>query len=97
VAYQVIIGRVAERDLLEIFNYIAGDNSDAARKFIGKLLEEAKSLATFPNRGGHYKERPGARFTVAGRYLIVYRVVEKSKQVRILQFWHSARERRHRN
>jgi toxin ParE1/3/4 len=93
VAYQVIIGRVAERDLLEIFNYIAGDNPDAARKFVGRLIEETKSLATFPNRGGHYKERPGARFTIVGQYLIIYRVIENTREVRILRFWHSARER----
>jgi plasmid stabilization system protein ParE len=94
VAYEVIIGRVAERDLLAIAQYVARDNPAAANKLIGKLILEAKSLVNFPNRGGHYKDRPGARFTVVGNYLVVYRVVESSKEVRVLRFWHAARERR---
>jgi plasmid stabilization system protein ParE len=94
VAYQVIIGRVAERDLVSIAQHIARDNPDAAEEFIRKLLAEARSLTTFPHRGGHFKERPGTRFTTLGNYLIVYRVVEDAKEVRILRFWHAARERR---
>jgi addiction module RelE/StbE family toxin len=93
VAYQVIIGRVAERDLIAIARYIARRNPPAAEKLIGKLIQEARSLANFPNRGGHYKDRPGARFTVVGNYLVIYRVMEDSNEVRILRFWHAARDR----
>jgi plasmid stabilization system protein ParE len=93
VAYQVSIGPVAERDLISIARHIARDNSAAAEQIIAKLLKESRSLANFPNRGGHYKDRPGARFTVVGQYLVVYRVIENTKEVRILRYWHSARER----
>jgi toxin ParE1/3/4 len=93
VAYQVIVGPVAERDLISIARYIARDNPSAAEKLISRLMQETRSLANFPNRGGHYKDRPGARFTVVGRYLVIYRVIESSKEVRILRYWHSARER----
>ena len=50
----------------------------------------------FPERGGHLKERPGARSSVVGPYLIVYRVDQAAKTVRVLRFWHGARERRRR-
>jgi len=93
VAYQVIVGPVAERDLISIARHIARDNPAAAEKLVGRLLQEARSLTNFPNRGGPYKDRPGARFTVVGAYLVVYRVVEDRKEVRILRFWHASRER----
>ena len=47
----------------------------------------------FPDRGGQLKERPGARFSVVGSYLIVYRFDQATETVRILRFWHGARER----
>jgi len=95
VAYQVIIGRIAQKDLAKIHDYIAHKNPEAARSFSERLLKEAKSLKTFPNRGGHLEGRPGVRFTVVKQYLIIYRVVEAKSEVRILSFWHAARERRH--
>jgi addiction module RelE/StbE family toxin len=95
VAYQVIIGRLAERDLTAIRAFIARDNPEAAQSFTEKLVQEAKSLKIFPNRGGYLDGRPGVRFVVLAPYLIIYRVVEAKGEVRILSFWHSARERRH--
>jgi plasmid stabilization system protein ParE len=92
VGYQVIIGRPALQDLAQIHNFIARDNRIAAQSFTGKLLKESKSLATFPQRGGHFEQKNGARFIVMGPYLIIYRVVETKKEVRILRFWHAARE-----
>ena len=87
--------RIAQRDLIKIHDYIAVDNPEAARFFTEKLVAEAKSLTTFPNRGGYLEGRPGVRFTVFKNYLIIYRVVEAKSEVRILSFWHAARERHH--
>jgi addiction module RelE/StbE family toxin len=94
VAYQVIIGRIAQQDLAKIHDYIAQSNPGAARAFTEKLVREAESLRIFPHRGGHLEGRSGARFTVVKPYLIIYRVVEAKGEVRVLSFWHSARERR---
>ncbi len=95
--YQVIIGRAAEQDLISIARYVARDNPEAAERLVSKLLGEARSLETFPYRGGHFKERPGTRFTTVGNYLVVFRVLESAREVRILRFWHAARERRRTN
>lgn len=94
-AWKVIFGRVARRDLEGIREFIARDDPAAAISFCGKLLDHAKGLRLFPERGGHLKERPGARFSVFGSYLIVYRLDQVAETVRILRFWHGARERRH--
>jgi plasmid stabilization system protein ParE len=94
VAWKVIIGRVALRDLHRIGDFIARDDPTAAVSFCQKLLDRAEALREFPERGGHLSERPGARFSVVGSYLIVYRVDQVAEAVRILRFWHGARERR---
>ena len=94
-AWKVIIGHVALRDLEGIRDFIARDDPAAAVSFGAKLLSHAEGLRMFPDRGGHLKERPGARFSVVGSYLIVYRVDQAAETVRVLRFWHGARERRH--
>lgn len=91
--YEVIITRSALSDLEQIRAYIARDNPVAAQKFCLKLLDEAESLRIFPERGGFIAERPGARFVMVYPYLVVYRIAEESRTVRVLRFWHGARER----
>jgi len=50
--YQVQITREAERDLLDIGLYIAGnDSSERACKLIDDLERECLTLATYPGRG----------------------------------------------
>lgn len=61
-AWQVIIGRVALRDLERIRDFIARDNPAAAVSFCQKLLDRAEALREFPERGGHLKERPRCTF-----------------------------------
>ena len=89
--YEVIITRSALRDLEQIRTYIARDNLSAAETFGQKLLDGAESLRTFPERGGLVLQRPGARFVVVHSYLIIYRIMEQSRTVRVLRYWHGAR------
>jgi toxin ParE1/3/4 len=93
VEYQVVIGRLALRDMAKIREYIAKDNPAAASAFAERLLEEAESLRKFPERGGFIAERPGARFVIVHPYLVIYRIIAESGVVRVLRFWHGARER----
>lgn len=90
--YEVVVARSALRDLEQIRAYIARDNPPVAEAFILKLLDEAESLRTFPERGGFIARRPGARFVMVHPYLIVYRVAENPHTVKVLRFWHGARE-----
>ena len=91
--YEVIIARSALRDLEQIRAYITHDNPAAAETFGLKLLDQTNSLRTFPERGGFIAERPGARFVMVYPYLVIYRIDEHSRTVRVLRFWHGARER----
>ncbi|HSI14159.1 MAG TPA: type II toxin-antitoxin system RelE/ParE family toxin [Chthoniobacter sp.] len=75
--YEIVIVRAAMRDLEQIRAYIARDNSSVAQTFGLKLLDEAQSLRTFPERGGFIPERPGARFVMVNPYLVVYRILEE--------------------
>jgi toxin ParE1/3/4 len=92
VEYEVIITPAGLRDLAQIRAYIARDNPSAAETFGLKLLDGAESLRTFPERGGCVAQRPGARFVLVDPYLIIYRILEQSRTVRVLRFWHGARE-----
>jgi len=51
VEYKVILTPPARHDLRSIGNYIAQDNSEAAKKFCRNLLLEALTLKIFPDRG----------------------------------------------
>jgi addiction module RelE/StbE family toxin len=93
VEYEVIVARSALRDLEQIRSYIARDNPAASETFCLKLLSAADSLRKFPERGGLIAKRPGARFVLVHRYLIVYRIDEHSRTVHVLRFWHGVRER----
>lgn len=83
------------RDLEQIRSYIARDNPAAAQAFVLRLLDEATSLTTFPERGGFIVERPHARFVIVRPYLVIYRIDETSRCVQVLRYWHGARERTH--
>jgi plasmid stabilization system protein ParE len=39
------------------------------------------------------KDSAEGRFLVVKSYLLVYRVVEKNRTVRVLRYWHGARDR----
>jgi toxin ParE1/3/4 len=93
VEYEVIIARSALRDLEQIRAYIARENPATSETFCLKLLDEANSLRTFPERGGIIAERPGARFVLVYPYLVVYRIDARARTVHVLRFWHGARER----
>ncbi len=78
--YKVMLTEGAERDLEEIYDYIAEFDSPAsANHVLNKLLEVAASLATFPERGSHPRELLALgireyRQSFFKPYRIVYRV-----------------------
>ena len=69
----------AALDLYEIWEFIAGDNLDAADRTIADVLAALDKLAPFPNQGHKRTDltsRP-LRFTVVRDYLIAYAPDEK--------------------
>lgn len=56
-SYKVLLTRSAERDLADIYSYIAeNDTQGNADYVLDKLMEVAASLAAFPERGSYPKE-----------------------------------------
>jgi len=56
-SFKVLLTRSAERDLEEIYDYIAeNDTQGNADHVLDKLMEVAETLASFPERGSYPKE-----------------------------------------
>lgn len=67
----------ANRDIEEIWEYIAADNPEAADQWLARFHETFRWLSRYP-RAGHKRGDAGRRpvlFWVEGRYEIVYRVM----------------------
>jgi plasmid stabilization system protein ParE len=92
VEYQVAISPRAFRDLNLIWARIAKDSLVNADRFVPRLLAAARELDHLPRRGAEIGGTEGARFLVLDSYLIVYRIIEEKKKVRVLRFWHAARD-----
>ena len=83
----------AYADLLDISDYIAQDNRDAAARLVSKFEDAFEMLARQP-RAGHARDdlRPGLRMFPVRRYVIAYHIVEdKECPVEIARVVHGAR------
>ncbi len=72
--------------------YIARDDPAAALRFTQRLLDDAQALNRAPHHGAQVRQRPGVRRIVHRPYLIYYRVEEDRNIIRVLRFWHGARD-----
>lgn len=87
--YRVILSKPSLRDLGRIARYIAQDNPPAAERVGLELVSMAESLNTLPRRGSLLRSRPGVRRLVNDPYLVLYRVDEAQRSVKVLRFWHA--------
>lgn len=82
-SYKVLLSRSAERDLEEIYNYIAeNDTQGNADHVLDKLMDVAETLASFPERGSYPKELLALgireyRQAHFKPYRVIYRVIGK--------------------
>jgi toxin ParE1/3/4 len=83
----------AERDLTQISLYIAADNPQAARHFVGRIRRHCAHFVRFPQMG---PRRPDIladlRSLAHGSYIIYYRRNEARDEVQILRIWHGRRK-----
>ncbi|MEX2214303.1 MAG: type II toxin-antitoxin system RelE/ParE family toxin [Phycisphaeraceae bacterium] len=85
----------AERDLLEIWHFIAQDSPSAADRVVEKIGQLARDLCDTPLIGRERDElRRGLRSYPAGKYLIFYRYVKARDVVEILRIVHGSRNLR---
>ena len=82
---------LAERDLLEIGDFIARDNPAKAATFVATLREKCRQLTAFPESSPLRSEfGQGVRLSVHGRYLIFYVAHEDLLEIR--RVVHGARD-----
>ncbi len=72
----------AEDDPVEIWLNIALDNRQAADTLLDRIDHVCGRLASFPELGPARPDlAPGLRYMVAGRYLILYRIIPEGVEV----------------
>lgn len=91
--YQVDITRSAEKDVEEIWTYIAVDSPNEATKFILKLEEQVSTLERFPLRCPLIPENlilgTENRHLIFGNYRTIFRI--SGKAVYVLRIIHGSR------
>jgi toxin ParE1/3/4 len=96
-AYLINVTARAERDLAFLFAEINVEHSDAALKWYRGLKEAILSLEEHPNRCPVTRENANLRHLLYGHkphvYRVIYRVLEKRKQVDVIHIRHGARRR----
>lgn len=89
---RVRITRAAQKDLDEIWYYIAQDSPDNATRFVDFLTSKFSPLADSPKIGRLREDlQPGLRFFPVKSYIIYYRALGKSG-VSILRVVNAARD-----
>ena len=88
------LGSLAGDDLLDLWEYIAAENREAADRLIDTLYQHFDRLAAFP-RLGHPRpdllpDHPALLFWPAGAYLIIYR--PDRQPIEIVAVTHGARD-----
>jgi plasmid stabilization system protein ParE len=94
-AYLVNLTARAQRDLARLYGEIHAEHSDAALKWYRGLKKAILSLEEQPNRCPVTPESGKLRHLLFGNrphiYRVIYRVLEKQKQVEVLHIRHGAR------
>lgn len=94
-AYLVNVTVRAERDLAQLFEDIHAADSESARRWYRGLKKTILSLERFPNRSPVFRGRGNLRALLYGRkpnvYRVIYRVLEKQREVQVLHIRHGAR------
>lgn len=86
----------AEKDLIDIFEYILSDNPSAATNFLDQVDESISKLEDFPYMGVVPKDSRlkylGYRILIVENYLVLYVVHEVKELVEIRRILHGKRQ-----
>ena len=88
--FDVLLTEHAERDLEELYDYIAAhDTPGNAARVLDRIEKTLQSLSTFPERGPHPKELLALgireyRQTFFKPYRLIYRIVEQRVYVYLI-------------
>lgn len=88
--FVVVLTEDAERDLEELYDYIAEhDTAGKAAQLLDRIEETLEKLSTFPERGTHPKELLALgirdyRQTFFKPYRLIYRIIERRVYVYLI-------------
>jgi toxin ParE1/3/4 len=86
---RLVISAEAQRDLLAIQDYIAGDNPIRATSYLDELLERCENIVDFPFAAlQNLRNHSNWRAIPHGFYVILYSVTNRSVRIRAIK--HSA-------
>lgn len=92
--YEVIVRTKADDDIDHIFAWIAKDNPAAATEVVARIRERINRLTTEGlTHMGHAGAVAGTLEIVVRPYIIVYKVLEKRREIVILSIIHGAQGR----
>jgi toxin ParE1/3/4 len=100
-SYNIVITEAAQRDLLDIFDYIAFEllEPESASRLLSKIKLKVKSLEEFPERNNIISElkyeAQNIRWCLIENYVIFYQVSEIQNQVFILRVLYRKRNWEH--
>ncbi len=80
----LILAPAARRDLLDIWDYIAADNQDAADRMSERFSSAFQQLQDFPGSGRSRADLAGnrdVRFWRVDDYQVIYRVTELTVEI----------------
>jgi len=89
--YKVVWTDPAIDHLRSIFDYLAEDQPENARRVVTGILERVETLATFPSAGDRFRKQGRIRQVFSGVYRIFYRVLDAERRVDVLAVWHGSR------
>jgi plasmid stabilization system protein ParE len=78
--------------LSDIVGTIAEDDSSAASRFVGALLDHVDLLGRFPRMGNTIRKRSRVRRLVHSPILAYYQIHEERRLVGVLHFRHGSRK-----
>lgn len=89
--YELIYARIVERDLQSIYDYIALDSVERAKKYLNEIKQSIKKLESFPTMGTYsrYPELKDIRILPHDRYLIFYKF--DNVKITIIRILHGSR------
>jgi toxin ParE1/3/4 len=89
---RLTIAAQAQADLQEIFNYVAQDHPEAARRVLQRLRVAARQLAQHPRMGRNRSEdlRCGLYSFPVGAYVLFYR--EQPGGIALVRVIHGSRD-----
>jgi toxin ParE1/3/4 len=94
--YSVKIMPRAERDLSNLYDWARAGSSEAALTWYRGLRDAIRSLRNTPSRCAMTQEDRHLRQLLYGSkphiYRVIYRILEKQKQVDVLHIRHAARQ-----